>query len=118
MMRLVQRFFRICEETCRFCPVRVPRFVLAAPAGAVPVDTKFTLISYSGDWNGGVFEDYANHSTFTSGLNEWRIRYNDVAPGLNGGAFGSFVTLRVIPEPSSIMLLLAALFGLLLRRRA
>ncbi|MDY0166459.1 MAG: autotransporter-associated beta strand repeat-containing protein, partial [Thermoguttaceae bacterium] len=90
---------------------------LAAPAGALPVDTKFTLISYSGDWNGGVFEDYANYSTFTSGLNEWRIRYNDVAPDLNG-AFGSFVTLRVIPEPSSIVLLLAAVFGLLLRRRA
>ncbi|MDY0166608.1 MAG: autotransporter-associated beta strand repeat-containing protein [Thermoguttaceae bacterium] len=90
---------------------------LADPASAVPYGTTFTLISYSGEWNGGIFDGYANNSAFFAGLNEWKIRYDADLPGINGGDFANFVTLTIIPEPTSLVLLLGAVLGLLLGRR-
>ncbi|MDZ7619206.1 MAG: autotransporter-associated beta strand repeat-containing protein, partial [Patescibacteria group bacterium] len=90
---------------------------LASSAAEMEIGTKFTVASYSGDWNGGLFDDYANLSKFESGANQWRIRYNDVTGGLNGGAFASYVTLTVVPEPSSVLLLLGVVLGLLVSRR-
>ncbi|MDZ7615931.1 MAG: autotransporter-associated beta strand repeat-containing protein, partial [Patescibacteria group bacterium] len=90
---------------------------LAGPASAVPYGTTYTLISYSGAWNDGIFEGYDNNSRFFAGLNEWQIRYDDVTGGINGGMYGAFVTLTVIPEPTSVVLLLGAIMGLLLSRR-
>jgi autotransporter-associated beta strand protein len=90
---------------------------LADPASAVAYGTTFTLISYSGEWNGGIFDGYANNSAFFAGLNEWKIRYDADLPGINGGDFANFVTLTIIPEPTSLVLLLGAVMGLLLGRR-
>jgi autotransporter-associated beta strand protein len=83
-------------------------------------DTKFTLISYTGSWNNRAFDGYADDSTFSFGGNEWVINYNDVTGGSNftadqSGAFG-FVTMTVVPEPSSFAMALIA-GGLLATRR-
>jgi hypothetical protein len=79
---------------------------LATLSQALAIDTKFTLLSYTGSWNNGTFNGYADDSTFLFANNEWRINYNDLTGGSNftsdqAGATG-FVTLTVIPEPSSI----------------
>jgi MYXO-CTERM domain-containing protein len=94
---------------------------LASLSEALAVNTKFTLLSYTGAWNSGTFNGYADDSTFLFANNEWRINYNDLTGGSNFtsdqvGATG-FVTLTVIPEPSSAMLGLGGLGALLLRRR-
>ena len=90
---------------------------LASTAGELELGTELTMISYAGEWNGGLFEDYANYSKFTAGLNQWRICYNDTTAGLNGGLFGSFVTLTAVPEPCSILLLVALAVSLSAIRR-
>ena len=82
-------------------------------------DTKFTLISYTGSWNSGTFSGYADDSKFTFAGNQWVINYNDATGGTNfsgeqAGAQG-FVTMTVVPEPSSLGL--AALAGGLLATR-
>jgi MYXO-CTERM domain-containing protein len=94
---------------------------LASLSETLTVDTKFTLLSYTGAWNSGTFNGYADDSTFLFASNQWRINYNDLNGGSNftsdqAGATG-FVTLTVIPEPSSAMLGLGGLGALLLRRR-
>jgi autotransporter-associated beta strand protein len=85
---------------------------------------KLTLISYSGTWNGGLFNysgsTLADDSTFTFSGSQWSFNYNDTVAGTNYTSdltSGSFVTMTVIPEPD-----VAALIGglgmlLLLRRR-
>ncbi len=90
---------------------------LASTASELELGTELTMISYAGEWNGGLFEDYANYSKFTAGLNQWRICYNDTTAGLNGGLFGSFVTLTAVPEPCSIFLLVALAVSLSAIRR-
>jgi autotransporter-associated beta strand protein len=95
---------------------------LAAVSQALTIGTKFTLLSYTGTWNNGTFNGYADDSTFLFASNEWRINYNDLTGASNfasdqSGAAG-FVTLTVIPEPSSLGLLgLGGLGALLVRRR-
>jgi len=42
---------------------------LAAISEPIDLGTKFTLISYSGEWNGGVFDGFADDSTFAHGGN-------------------------------------------------
>jgi autotransporter-associated beta strand protein len=69
---------------------------------------KYTLISYSGTWNGNSFASFPDDSTVVIGSNSYVINYNDSTGGTNfgGGAFGNFVTLSIsaIPEASSILL--------------
>ena len=84
-------------------------------------DTKFTLMSYNGSWNNGTFSGYADDSTFTFAGNQWVINYNDITGGSNysseqSGATG-FVTMTVVPEPSSLGLALVAGGFLATRRR-
>ena len=84
-------------------------------------DTKFTLISYTGSWNSGTFNGYADDSTFSFGGNDWVINYNDVTGGSNfsadqSGAMG-YVTMTVVPEPSSFAMALIAGGVLVTRRR-
>ena len=85
---------------------------------------KLTLISYSGSWNGGLFNyggnTLADDSSFTFSGSTWSFNYNDNLAGDNFTSdltSGSFVTMTVIPEPN-----FAALIGgfgvlLILRRR-
>ena len=84
--------------------------------------TKFTLISYTGVWDGDIFNGYADESDFTFANNQWRINYNDTSGGSNfaldqSGATG-FVTMTVIPEPRAALLGGLGLLALLRRRRA
>ena len=87
-------------------------------------DTKFTMINYSGTWNGGLFvmngdvlEDDSN--IIIADGKGWRINYNDTTGGSNYSSeqtYSKFVTLTAIPEPTVVTL---GGFGalLLLRRR-
>jgi autotransporter-associated beta strand protein len=89
---------------------------------ALTLGTKFTLISYTGTWDGDVFSGYADESTFNFANNQWRINYNDTTGGANfssdqTGANG-FVTMTVIPEPRAALLGGLGLLALLRRRRA
>ncbi|MCX8495788.1 MAG: PEP-CTERM sorting domain-containing protein, partial [Akkermansiaceae bacterium] len=86
---------------------------------------KLTLLSYSGAWNGGLFNyassALADDSTFTFSGMEWAFNYNDAVAGTNytGDLTGSrFVTMTAIPEPNAAALVggLGAL-ALLRRRR-
>ena len=86
---------------------------------------KLTLLSYSGAWNGGLFNyassTLADDSTFTFSGMEWAFNYNDTVAGTNytGDLTGSsFVTMTAIPEPNAAALVggLGAL-ALLRRRR-
>lgn len=84
--------------------------------------TKFTLISYDGAWNGGVFSGFADDSTFTFANNTWRIDYNDTVAGSNFNADATlngtaFVTLTVVPEPGTWALASLGLGALLVMRR-
>lgn len=93
---------------------------LAAVSQAIAENTKFTLISYSGSWNNGTFSGYSDDSTFSFGGIDWVINYNDGTGGNNfsgdQSAASSFVTMTVVPEPSSLGLALLA-GGLLATRR-
>jgi len=80
--------------------------------------TTFTVIDYSGTWNGGLFTynstQLADDAIFTFGANNYQISYNGV-DGLT-----SAVTLTtVVPEPSAGLLALAACgaFTFILRNR-
>jgi autotransporter-associated beta strand protein len=86
---------------------------------------KLTLLSYSGAWNGGLFNyassTLADDSTFTFSGMQWAFNYNDAVAGTNytGDLTGSsFVTMTAVPEPNAAALVggLGAL-ALLRRRR-
>jgi autotransporter-associated beta strand protein len=68
--------------------------------------TKFTLISYAGTWNGGIFDGYADDSLVTVGVNRYVLNYNDPTGGQNfgGGDYANNVTLTAaVPEASSFI---------------
>jgi autotransporter-associated beta strand protein len=93
---------------------------LAEIGQALIENTKFTLISYTGAWNSGTFSGYADDSTFSFGGMDWVINYNDATGGSNFSGeqttAAGFVTMTVVPEPSSLGLALLA-GGLLATRR-
>ncbi|HEX4416226.1 MAG TPA: autotransporter-associated beta strand repeat-containing protein [Lacipirellulaceae bacterium] len=79
----------------------------STPGTAVPLGTKFTLISYlAGTWNGGTFVSLPDDSQFTLGANTFAINYNDTSAGSNFGggaaAGNNYLTLTAVPEASSI----------------
>jgi autotransporter-associated beta strand protein len=95
--------------------------------GSWTVGEKLTLASYTGAWNGGLFNyggsTVADDSTISfSGMN-WTFDYNDTVAGTNyaGDLTGSnFVTLTaatVIPEPKTALLGVLGVLLLLRRRR-
>jgi len=108
---------------------------LAATSASLGNGTKFTLISYSGNWDGNTFSglpDDTGTVTVSSGggaTNTFTINYNDVTPGSNlgGGLYTKYVTLTrtsagsgslvagTVPEPTSAMLALVGLVPLLWR---
>jgi len=83
---------------------------LAATPAAFSQGTKFSLISYgSNSWSGGLFthqgNELSNLETFSTGLNQWEIRYNDPVGGSNftiDQLSGSSVTITAVPEPASL----------------
>ena len=86
--------------------------------------TKFALINYSGNWNGGLFTygtAISDDVTFIAGLTTWTINYNDTTGGENfTGQYnnaGKFVTLTAIPEPATDALLALAGAALLILKR-
>ena len=73
----------------------------------LPANTKFTLISYSGTWNGNTFDTYADDSTITVGADQFVLNYNDTSAGsVNGGSFTNAVTLTLtaVPEANAFWL--------------
>ena len=71
---------------------------LAATSTALAPGTKFSLISYSGAWDGGIFNGLPDDTgTITAGANTFKINYNDTTGGANftGGLYTNFVTLSV-----------------------
>ena len=92
--------------------------------GSVPVaqGTAFSLLNYTGSWNGGLFtfagDELANNAYFTAGSNTWEIIYDADSGGANFAGeqvAGSFVNIVAVPEPATAML--GALGGLLALRR-
>ncbi len=89
-------------------------------------DTKFTMINYSGTWNGGLFVMNGNVLQDDSNIiiadgKGWRINYNDISGGSNYSSeqiFSKFVTLTAIPEPTAVTLGGLGALLLLRRRRA
>lgn len=96
-----------------------PTLSLADLGGNVSLalGTQFTLLTYQGTWNGGLFNvggtPIADGGIFTLGANQFQLDYN-------AGANGNNLTLVAVPEPGSAALLLGGLAGLLgfRRRRA
>ncbi len=89
-------------------------FAVVNPDLSVPLGTKFTFITYAGNWNGGIFAIGGNPISddveyFQVGANVFALDYNDG---------GHSVSLIAVPEPASTSLVLGG-FGLLagLRRR-
>lgn len=87
---------------------------LAASPAAFPAGTTFSLLCYSGSWNGGVFTfdgtPLADGGLFSSGTQWWMIDYVARTGGVNFSSKylsgGGFVNLVAVPEPSA-----ATLFG-------
>ena len=92
-------------------------------SGSWSAGDKLTLISYTGEWNGGLFNyggTLADDTQINFSGTDWLFNYNDTTPGTNypGDLTGSsFVTMTAIPEPHAALLGGLGLFGLLRRRR-
>lgn len=92
-------------------------------AGSWSMGEKLTLISYSGTWNGGLFDfggTLADDSNITFSGMQWVFNYNDTSSGTNytGDLTGSrFVTMTAIPEPAAALLGGFGFLFLLRRRR-
>lgn len=86
-----------------------------------PVGTKFTLMSYTGLWDGGLFTfgtegALDNHREFTFGSNTFQLTYD--ALGLNPSEHSVVLTVvSSVPEPASVGLLLGGVALLVGRRR-
>jgi autotransporter-associated beta strand protein len=79
---------------------------LAVTDVAFNINDVFSLINYTGTWNGGLFtlggNELADDEVFIFGLNNWKISYDDLAGGLNysgeHASGSSFVNLTVVPD--------------------
>lgn len=108
-------------------PVTLTLTNLAASPTAFTIGTTFSLINYSGTWNGGFFTyngtELADGAQFTAGLNVWQIDYDANTGGSNftddyiGGNFANITA--VVPEPETgALLLVGLLVTLAFQRRA
>jgi autotransporter-associated beta strand protein len=97
---------------------------------AFGIGTIFSLMNYTGTWNGGLFALGGNvlveGEEFYAGQNYWRINYEATTGGLNftsdynTGNTSRFInfTATAVPEPSVAMLGAAASLLMLRRRRS
>jgi hypothetical protein len=83
---------------------------------ALTIGTKFTVIDYTGgSWNGNLFtfggSTVADDTNIILGSNEFLVNYNDLA--------NTALTLTVVPEPATWVMLLSGIgmLGLLRRSR-
>lgn len=79
---------------------------LAATSTALDLGTKFTVVRYTGSWDGGTFAGLSNLATITVGANTFEIRYDDTVAGANfggGTAGGTYLTLTAVPEASAFL---------------
>ena len=86
-----------------------------------PVGTKFTLMSYTGFWDGGTFNFGTvgfinNNEQFTFGSNTFQLTYDAVGPGPNEHDV-ILTVVSSVPEPASAGLLLGGVALLAGRRR-
>lgn len=91
-------------------------------SGDWAADTSLTLISYTGTPITSGFISYTDDTDYVFGANTWTFNYNNNVAGVNfngqATATGtSFVTLTLVPEPTSLGLLGIGGLGLLRRRR-
>ncbi|MEY3894597.1 MAG: hypothetical protein RLZZ214_116 [Verrucomicrobiota bacterium] len=93
---------------------------------AFPEDALFSLINYTGTWNGGLFtfggNELSDNEVFTAGLNSWKIIYNAEDGGSNfsgefAGTTDRFINITAVPEPAASLLGGIGVFFLLRRRR-
>jgi len=94
---------------------------------------KLTVISYSGTWDGGLFDNIfanggtggalADGATFNFSGVDWIFNYNDTAAGdnytgdLTGTNFVTMTAVAVVPEPGAALIGSLGLLALLRRRR-
>ena len=78
---------------------------------------KFTLFGYGTGALSGTFTGYSDDAEYTFGGGLWRINYDDLSAGTNGGTGTRFVTITAVPEPASAVLGGLGLLALLRRRR-
>lgn len=72
--------------------------------GSLALGDSLTLIGYTGLWNGSTFSGLANGTSFNAAGYDWQIAYDASSAGtLNGGSGDGFVTMTVIPEPSTLV---------------
>jgi autotransporter-associated beta strand protein len=99
---------------------------LAAVDTAFAGGTIFSLINYTGSWNGGFFtyggNELINNEQFSDGLTTWEIVYDAAEGGSNflgeyAGGSDRFVNITAVPEPRTALLGCLSLLSLLLRRR-
>ena len=89
-------------------------------AGTWLAGDKLTLISYKGTAITSGFTGYSDDQNYLFGSNSWTIDYNDIVKGNNFSSQATglqFVTLTIVPEPSSIMLGAVGLMLACRRRR-
>ncbi len=98
----------------------------ALASGSFLTNDKITLISY--EYNGSTevtsgFTGYTDDTDYTFGLNQWHFDYNDLVAGGNfatdavAGGQDRFVTMTLVPEPSTALLGGLGVLALLRRRR-
>lgn len=79
---------------------------LAATSTTIAPGTKFTVVRYSGSWDGGIFVGLADGAAFTVGANAFEINYDDTVAGVNfggGAGGGTYLTLTAVPEASAML---------------
>ncbi len=78
----------------------------------IAVGDGFTLINYTGGWNGGTFAGLPEDSLFSLGPNIFRINYNE-----DTGKYRALTLTAAAPEPASGTLLVFVVAGAALLRR-
>lgn len=84
------------------------------------IGDKLTLISYAGAAVTSGFNGFVDNTEYSFGSNTWRFDYNDAVKGnnFNTEATGTqFVTMTMVPEPSTAILGSLGVLALLRRKR-